>query len=132
MIATDNDWRFDLAALHQFIHSHAKFGARAKPEPTNPRRQTLEMDSLLGKFDPPRQSLVLRKKFESQPVGPRDVRRIPTQRNPSKWPFPFTEQRPDVFGNKAGNIKRVFHSRFFRLRPEVVPVIESDRAHFLQ
>ena len=52
-----------------------------------------------------------------------------TQRN---GPLPFAKKRADVFGNEPGNIERVFDAGFFRLGANVVSVIESDRAFFLQ
>src|ERR1700716_1488276 len=103
MIAPNHNGRFDLAALHQIVYGHAKFCARTEPEPADARRQALEMNPFLRQLHPARQRFVLWKKFERESIGPRDVRGIATQRDPTKRPFPFAKQRPDVFGDEAEN-----------------------------
>src|SRR5437867_1814674 len=126
MIAADNDRCRDRAALYQIVHGNPKLGAFAIAEPADARRQTLKMDSFSCQFHPTPEGLVLWKNFERKFVCPRDVLRIAAQRHPAKWTFPFAEQRPDIFRNEPGNIKGVFDTGFFRLRADVVPVIESN------
>src|ERR1700674_3843227 len=120
MIATDDDGRADLTALYQVVHCHAKLGALAEPEPADPRRQALEMDALFRQLHPACQGFVRWKKFEREPISPCDVRGIAAQSDPAKRPFPFAKKRPDVFGNEAGDIERVFAPPFFCLLRRVV------------
>src|SRR6185503_10052102 len=100
MIASNHDWRVDLTALHQIVHGNSKLGPFTIAEPANARRQTLEMDSLFGQFHPALESFVFWKEFEGELISPRDVGRLAAQRNPSKWPLPFTEQWPNIFRNE--------------------------------
>ena len=132
MIATDDDRRFDFAAPHQFVHGDAKLGALAITEPADARRQSLEMNSLFRQLHPARQNFVFRKKLERERVGARDVLRIAAERNPAERTFSFAKERADVFRNETGNIEGVFDAGFLRLGANVVAIIESDRAAFLQ
>src|SRR5438552_2249065 len=132
MIAADDDGRFDLATLNQIIHGDAKLSAIAIAQPANARRQTLEMDSLLCQFQPARKSLVLWKKFERKLISPRDVGWIAAQRDPSKRTFSFAEERAAILQHEPSNIEYLFDAGLFRLRANVVPIIESNRAALLQ
>src|SRR2546421_8992991 len=132
MIATDDDGRLDFAAPDQVVHGHAKLGAFAEPEPANTSGQSLEMDSLFRELHPAGERFVLWKHVEREAVGARDVFGIAAKRNPSEWTAPFAEKRPDVFRHETGDIERVLDAGLFRLGPNVVPVVESDRAFVLQ
>ena len=61
VVAANDDRRFDLAALHQLVHSDAELGAFAVAEPADSGGQSLKMNSLLRQFHPAREDFVLRK-----------------------------------------------------------------------
>ena len=132
MIAANHNGRFDVAAFHQLVYRHAKLGAFAVAEPTNPRRQSLISNSLLREHQPTRQRLIFWEQFEREFVGARDVSGITAQRNPAKRAAPFAKQRPNIFENEPGNIERVFHSGFFCLGANVIAIIERNGAFLLQ
>src|ERR1700730_5795294 len=127
MVAADDDWSLDLPAVHQVVHSNAEFGAFAIPKPANPRRQSLIMNPLSRELHPSRERFVFRKQFEGKLVGTRDVCRFAAQRDPTKRPASFAKKRPNVLRDKTGNVERVFHAGFLRLRTNVVAVIKRNR-----
>ena len=132
VIAPDHDRRLHFAAFHQLVDGEAKFRAFTIAEPANPAGQSLELNALLRQFHPAREDGVVGKHLERETIGPRDIGRVATQCGPAKWPFPFAKERPDVLRNEAWNIERVLHSGLFRLRTNVVAVVECDRAFLLQ
>ena len=132
MIAANYDRRFDFAALDQLVHGHTKLGALAITKPADARGQSLKLNAFFRQFHPARQCLVLRKQFECELIGPRDVLRIAAQRHPTERTFPFAKKRTDVFRNEPGNVERIFNTGLLRLGANVVPVIERDRAFLLQ
>src|SRR5438874_5649916 len=132
MIASNYDWRFQLAALYQLVHRFAKLGALAVAQPANPRGQALKLDSLARELHPARERLVLGKQFESEFVGSRNVLWVTAQCDPAKWTAPLAKQRTNVLGNKTRHIKCIRHAGFFGLSADVVSIIERDCAFFLQ
>jgi hypothetical protein len=102
------------------------------PKREDARRQTLERDAFACQMDPPDQRLVVREHLERRFVGDADVLRVAGERRPAERSAPFTEQRPDVLGDEAGNVERVGDARLARLRPDVVAVVERNRAALLQ
>src|SRR5207245_10009279 len=132
MIASNYNWRFDFTAFHQLVHRNAELGALAVTEPANPRGQSLKLNPFTGELHPARKRLVFRKKFERELIGARDIFGVAAQCDPAKWPAPFAKKRTNIFGNKPGYMERILYAGLFRLRADIVPVIESDRAFLLQ
>src|SRR5439155_2997131 len=69
---------------------------------------------------------------ERELIGARDIFGVAAQCDPAKWPAPFAKKRTNIFGNKPGYMERILYAGLFRLRADIVPVIESDRAFLLQ
>src|SRR5713101_4507259 len=121
MIASNYNWRFDFTAFHQLVHRNAELGALAVTEPANPRGQSLKLNPFAGELYPARKL-----------IGARDIFGVAAQCDPAKWPAPFAKKRTNIFGNKPGYVERILYAGLFRLRADIVPVIESDRAFLLQ
>src|SRR6266404_3751724 len=132
MIASNDNRRFDFAAFDQFIHRDAELCTLAITEPADARGQPLKLDPLFRQFHPARKRLVFRKQVECEPIGARDVFRVATQCNPAERATSFAKERPNVFWNETGNIKCVLDARFLRLSANVVSIIKSHYAFFLQ
>src|SRR5262249_22782352 len=132
MIASDHDWRVELPVANHLVQRHSEFGAGAVTEPADARRQPLKLDSLARKLQPPVEYGVVRKKLLRQIVRFADVFWIARQRHPAERPSSLAKERSNVFGHEAGNFERVFDAHLFRLRANVIAVIESHGAHSLQ
>jgi hypothetical protein len=65
-------------------------------------------------------------------IGGRDIRGISGERCPAKRAAALAEERPDVFRYEAGDLEGVGHASFFRLRSNVVAVVEGDGAAALE
>ena len=104
----------------------------AVAEPADARGKSLEVDSLLGQFDPAAEARVFGEEFEDQLIGPVDVLRIAGERDPAEWAFALAEERTDVFRYEAGDVKGVFDASQLCLRAQVVAVVEGDGAEALQ
>src|SRR6266480_99723 len=132
MITSNDNRRFDFAAFDQFIHRDAELCTLAITEPADARGQPLKLDSLFRKFHPAGKSLIFRKQVERELIGARDVFGIAAQCNPAERAAPFAKERPNVFWNKPGNIECVLDAGLFRLSANIVSVIKSYYAFFLQ
>ena len=73
MIATDDDRRLQLAALHHFIERQPQPVAIAKADPADPRRQPLELDLRLRHVEPVVKMLVVRHQLLDLGVGAEDI-----------------------------------------------------------
>src|SRR6185437_11845038 len=104
MVAPDHDWRFNLALLHQIVHSQPKLRAFPIAQPADTRWQSLELDALARQVDPAAQDSVLREQLQDQVVSYADIGGITRERYPAERPTPFTEQRTNICGHKAGEI----------------------------
>src|SRR4051794_15902041 len=100
-------------------------------EPADPRRKSLEVNPLAGEVDPAPKSLVLGEELKDQPVGARDICRVPRERHPTKRSLAPAEERPDICGDKPGKAEGAAESCVQRLLPDVVPVIKRDRTFVL-
>src|SRR5689334_12939716 len=132
MIATDHDWRFDLAFLHQVVHGQPKLRTLAITQPADARRKPLELDALARQFNPAAQDAVFGKHLQNKIVGHSNVSGVATERHPAEWAAAFTKQRTDIRRYKARKIIGVLHTLLEGKRPDVVAVIKSDAAHLLQ
>src|ERR1043165_1170115 len=132
MIAPDRDRRFEIATLHEIVDRLAHLSPFAVTEPTNSRRQSLEVHTLARQTQPAIQRAIVGKHLEREIVSLAYVVRIARQRRPAKWSLAFTEKRTNVFRNESGYLKRVFASRIKRLLANVVAVVECNRARTLQ
>src|ERR1051326_1534284 len=125
VVAAHHDGRFDLAALYQIVDGEAELGALAVAEPADARGQSLEMDTLPGEVDPALENLVVRKHFEHEIVGDRDVGGIAGECDPAERPAAFAEQRRNVGGHEARKIVSVLDTALERKGTDVVAVVES-------
>src|SRR5207248_7881082 len=92
MIAADHDRRLELSVRDEIVERDAELRARAEPEPTNARGQTLEPHLLSREPDPAREMLILWKELERQLVGPIDVGGITGERDPPERSLALAEQ----------------------------------------
>src|SRR5437016_5246648 len=118
-----------MASLPSIMPSVSRLGDAT--EPANPRGQSLKLNAFARELHPTRQCFVLRKYFERQFVGARDIVWIAAQRDPAKRATAFAKQRTNVFGNEPWNVERVLDARLLRLSANVVSVIECDCAFLL-
>src|SRR5580704_4064344 len=73
VIAADDNRGFELARLHHFIKRQTRTMTLAKPQPADPRRESLESDSLPRQFEPAMDALILGEKLLDLFVGLIDV-----------------------------------------------------------
>ena len=132
MIAADDDRRFEFAAGDEIVQREAEFVSLAVAEPADSRGVALELNALLRQANPARQNFVVRKHFKHELIGSVDVRRFAGKRGPAKWTAAFAEKWPDVGGHEAGEIVSVFHALLECEGADVVAVVESHGAEFLQ
>ena len=104
----------------------------AVAEPADSGRQSLERDPCLGHLDPSPEGGVLRKQVENGSVGREDVVRVAGKGGPAERPLALAKQRPDERRHEAREVERVRHAGGLRLGPDVVPVVERDRACLLE
>ena len=123
---------FQFAARDQIVQRHAEAVAFAVAEPADARGQALETHAFLRELDPARKNFVVRKHFEHQLVGAMNVGRLTGKRRPAERAAAFAEKRTNVGGHEAGKIVGVLHALLKCEGADVVAVIKSDRAHFLQ
>ena len=131
MIASNHNRPLQFLPLDKIIYGRSKFGPFGIAQPANSRRQALELNPLFREFQPARQGVILWKQLQGELIGPGNVFGITAQRHPAKRAAAFTKQRANVFRNKSWNIERVGHTSFFCLRPNIVSVVERDRAFVL-
>ncbi len=91
MVTPNRDWRFQIAAAHEFIDGFTHLGALAVTQPADARRQSLELHPIARKPQPAIQSFVLGKKFERQIISLANVFGFARERDPAKRPFTFAE-----------------------------------------
>src|SRR5947209_16799047 len=108
------------------VHALAKLSALAIPEPANPRRQPLEMNSLPRKTNPTVQNLIFRKEFKYEVIRDLDVTRISGQRHPSEWSSSFGKHRADVGRDETGKVISVLYASLISHRADIVSVIKRD------
>ncbi len=128
VVAAEHDRGLHVAPGDQLVEPDPGQVPLAVAEPADPRRQTLEVDLLLGHPDPPGQRLVIGEQVEDGGVGGGDVGRVTGQRGPAERPPALAEQRPDVGGHEAGEVERPGIAGQLRLAPDRVAVVEDLRA----
>src|SRR5438093_7868448 len=126
MVAPDHDRGAYLASRDQIVYALAELGALAIAKPAHPCRESLIGHALAGESDPPRESAVLRKKLEDEPVGAPDVRGIAGESDPAERAASFREERTDISGHEPRVAERIRVPRRQRLAAQVVPVVEGD------
>src|SRR5206468_12170037 len=126
--ASDDDGRADLAAGHQVVDTLAELSALAVAEPAHARGQSLERHALAREAYPPRESSVLGKELEHELVGAPDVGFISGERDPAERTASLGEERADVRRHESRIAERIRVPRGAGFAPQVVPVVESDRA----
>ena len=131
MVAPDHDRRTDLSGRDEIIDRDAEFRAVALPQPTDARRQSLKMNFLFRFFDPRYQMRISGEQFESQRIDASDIARIARQGGPAERPLPFAEKRADVFRHEARNGKRIGEPGIEGHGPDIVAIVERDRAAIL-
>src|SRR5215467_10165216 len=132
MIAAHHHRRFDLSSRDQIVECKSKSVALSIAQPTDTGGKPLKFHSFLRQVDPAAEMLVIWEHLQHQFVGASDIGRFTGECSPAKWPFPFAEQRPDIGGNKAGKIVSVLYTLLIGERANVVPIVESNGAEFLQ
>ena len=73
------------------------------------------MDLFSGKADPARQRFLLRKGLKDCFIGPVDVFRVAREGRPAKRAATLTEERANVLGDEAGDLKRLRNARCYGL-----------------
>src|ERR1700733_2933493 len=109
MIAPDHNGRGDFTRGHHLIESQAGLHALAIPEPADASRQALKLDVASRHLEPADEVAVVGKELGNRAVRRVDIFRIARERDPTEWPFAFTEQRTNISRNEAGILKRIFH-----------------------
>src|SRR5438552_1379887 len=125
MVAPDHDRGAYLASRDQIVYALAEFRALAIAKPAHPCRESLIGHALPGESDPPRESPVLRKKLEDEPVGAPDVRGIAGESDPAERAASFREERTDISGHEPRVAERIRVPRRQRLGAQVVAVVEG-------
>ena len=132
MIAADHDRCRQLAAADHFVKRQAQPGALSQADPADPGRQPLEADALSGHIQPVVEVFVVGDQLFNFRVGAVDILRIAGKRRPAEWANTPAEQRTNIGGNKAREVKSVFHPHLFRHLADVVAVIEGGNALLLE
>src|SRR5450755_323079 len=70
---------------------------------------------------------VVGKCLQQRVVERSDVGYVAREGGPAEWAFAFTEQRPDERRCETGERERILDACEYRLRANVVAVIEDDR-----
>src|SRR5581483_6073569 len=97
-------------------------------EPANSRRQTLELNALSRQGEPTLEMRILWKQLQRQRIGAIDVFGIARKGHPTKRPFAFAEQWPNVLRDKSRNVERVLDPGVERDRSHIVAIVERNRA----
>ena len=118
----------DLAGPDELVEREPGPGPLAVAEPADPRRQPLERDARLGHLDPALQAGVLGEQLEDRAVGPADVLGVAGERGPAERAAALAELRPDEGRDEARIGEGVLHALLLREGPQVVAVVEDDRA----
>src|SRR5208282_5340412 len=132
MIASHHDGSLDRAFFHKIVNRQSKPRTLAVPEPADASWQSLKLDALASQLNPAAQAAILRKKLEHEIVGDGDVRSLARKRRPPERPAPFAKQRPNIRRNESRKVISILNAALKRKGPNVVAVVEGDRAHFLQ
>jgi hypothetical protein len=128
VVPPDDDRRLHGARPDELVERESGFRALAVPEPADPGRQPLERHLLLGHPEPAVERGLVGEELDERLVRPEDVRRVARQRDPPERPGALAEERADERGHEAGEVEGIDHPCLLRLRPDVVPVVEDDRA----
>src|SRR5512136_2363448 len=132
MIAPDDYRGPQLPARDEIIQAQPEGRPLPVAEPANARGQPLKVYFLSRHLDPPAEAFIPGEHFEHQVVGHRYIRRVSGKRHPSEGSAPLAKKRPDIGGDKSGEIERVRNARFERLPADIVSIIECDGAARLQ
>ena len=132
VVAADDDGRFQLSGAHHFVERQPRLVPFTQPQPADARGQALKGDALARHVEPAVRVRVVGEQFLDLGVGLVDVLRVATQRHPAERPFALAEQRADVGGHEAGEVKRVLHALVQRHLSDVVAVIDHRDAHALE
>ena len=123
----------DDASTDEIVDRQPEPCALAVAEPENPRREPLKRHSLLREAYPsaraPRWLPNMSSASASVAAMSAGSPESAAQRN---GPLALAEERPDVFRHEAGDLEGVGHAAFFRLRANVVAVVEGDGAAALE
>src|SRR6267378_4153243 len=125
MIATDGNRRFQISAFDQIVNSLAHLSSLTIPKPTDACRQSLEVHAIAREAQPTIECAVIGKEFKRKVVSFADIVRVAGKRHPAKWSLPFAEERPNVFGYEARNLKGIDATGIQRLLAYVIPTVES-------
>ena len=128
MIARKGDGARYLALGHRFIDHQSEPATLAIAEPTNPRRQTRELDMVSRLLDPRHDRVVRRERAQDHFVNGVDVLRLARHRDPAEWPDALAEQRTDIEVDEGMHLESILDARRLRLGAEAVAVLESNRA----
>src|SRR6185437_14821582 len=90
------------------------------------------MNTLLRELDPTAKRFVVRKHFKNELVSAMNVRRLAGKRGPAKRTAAFAKQRANVSGNEPRKVVSICQTLLESECADVVAIVESDRAHFLQ
>src|SRR5438132_1409201 len=132
MVPADYDWGFDFSLFYQVIHRQPELRPLAVAQPADARRQPLKFDSFSCQVNPASQNAVVWKQLQHQVVGYRDIGRIARQRDPAEGASSFAKEWSDIRRHKSGKIVSVLHSALESKCADVISVVKSYRAHFLQ
>src|SRR5439155_7958773 len=110
VIASDDDRRLHLLLGDEAVEEQSRLGALAVAEPADARRESLELDALLGHADPAMQRGVVREELEDGFVGGEEIRRIAAERRPSERTFSLAEERPDEERHEAADVEGILHA----------------------
>ena len=133
MVPPDDDRRRDLAGPDQLVERQPGLRPLAVAEPADAGRQALERHALLGERGSSARSA---RRPGTARGSARSVRRMsagsPRQRGPAERAPALAELGPDERRHEARVVEGVGDARLLRHRPQVVAVVEDDRAGALE
>src|ERR1700688_1834557 len=103
--------------------------ALSQSDPTDARRQSLEMYLRARHIEPVMQMRIVRDQLFDLGVGLVNVFGISGQRNPAERSDAAAEQRADVCRHEAGEIEGLGDARIERDLPDVVAIVEYRQPH---
>ena len=116
----------DLTTSHQFVKGQGCLLTFPLTQPTDPRRQSLESNPLLGHIEPTFKPLILREQIQKQTIGNLNILGITRKGHPTERPLALAKQRPYIRRHKTRKIKRLGITSLQSPAPKVIPIIERD------
>ena len=132
VVAADDDRGLHSAAAHEVVEDEPHLRALAVAEPADAGGKALRLHPLAGERDPPGQAAVPGEGREDGLVRGREVVGVAGEAGPAERALALAEERPDVGGHEPGEVEGVFDTGLHGLGPDVVAVVEDDRAQGLQ